>query len=201
MKFFAGLVPYVAVLVGMYWLHSAWAAVLLYHAGIVAFLVAFKRKNIWKTACSGIKTPLLIPSVVTCAMAAPVVYFLWPWLSASDSILVEWMNSFGLTGLSWILLIPYFSIIHPLLEEIHWRGLAPEPFKWICWQDVLFAGYHVLVLYQLLHWPWLFLVIGVLTGSSIFWRWSAEKFGGYGLTILTHAAADAGVIIGVLFLL
>ena len=62
-------------------------------------------------------------------------------------------------------------------------------------------GYHVLVLYQLLYWPWLFMVFGVLTGSSIFWRWASDKSGGYGLTILTHAAADAGVIIGVLFLM
>lgn len=201
MKLFAGLVPYMAVLVGMYWLHSAWAAILLYHAGILVFLFAFKRKEIWKTVWSGMKTPLLIPAVFTCAMAAPVVYFLWPWLSVSDSILSEWMIKFGLTGLSWLVLIPYFSLIHPILEEIHWRGIAPEPFKWLAWQDLLFAGYHVLVLYQLLYWPWLFMVFGVLTASSIFWRWASNKFSGYGLTILTHAAADAGVIVGVLFLL
>jgi hypothetical protein len=201
MKLLAGLVPYVAVLVGMYLLHSAWAAVLLYHIGIVTFVLIFKAGDMGSKIKSGYKMPVLIPAVITCALTAPAVYFMWPWFSASEGILPEWLEKYGLTGLSWLVLIPYFSIIHPVLEEIHWRDIAPEPFKWICWQDLLFAGYHVLVLYQLLFWPWLFLVFGVLTGCSIFWRWSAGKFAGYGLAILTHAVADAGVVIGVLFLL
>ena len=201
MKLFAGLVPYIAVLIGMYLLHSAWAALLLYHVGIIAFLLIFRPFNIWKKAWAGLKTPLLFPSIGICAMVAPVIYFMWPWFAASPSILPEWLAGLGLTGLSWILLIPYFSIVHPMLEEIHWRGIAPDPFKWLSWQDLLFAGYHVLVLFQLLHWPWLFLVFGVLVGSSIFWRWAASTFGGYGLTILTHATADAGVVVGAWLLL
>lgn len=190
-----------AVLVGLYLFRSAWTAVLLYHAGIVAFLLMRRRPNVWKRAWAGMRTPLLIPSVLVCAFAAPIVYFMWPWFAASETVLPEWMARYGLTGLSWLLLVPYFSIVHPVLEEIHWRGLAPEGFVWLCWQDLLFAGYHVLVLFQLIHWPWLFLVFGVLVGSSVFWRWAADRFGGYGLPILTHAAADAGVVVAVGFLL
>jgi membrane protease YdiL (CAAX protease family) len=171
--------------------------VLLYHAGIVAFLLVRRPTNV----IAGIKNPLTLPGVLVCAMAAPVVYFLWPWLALSDGILPEWLAHYGLTGWSWWLFIPYFSLIHPILEEIHWRGLAPDGPAWLCWQDLLFAGYHVLVLLQLIHWPWLFMVFGVLTGSSVFWRWAVRRFGGYGLSILTHAAADTGVVIATAFLL
>lgn len=201
MKLIAALLPYIAVLLGMTLLRNAWAAILLYHAGILLFLFLRKPSTLWKTVWGGQKTPLLIPGVIICAMAAPVVYFMWPLFQSSENILPEWLAQYGLTGWSWFLLLPYFSIIHPVLEEIHWRGIAPGRVKGFCWQDVLFAGYHVLVLHELIFWPWLFLVFGVLCVSSFFWRWAADKFGGYGLPVLTHAAADAGVVVGVCFLL
>ena len=201
MNWMAAGIPYIAVLLGMMLLRSAWAAILLYHAGILAFLFVRKPSNGWKTVWGGWKSPLVIPGVIFCAMAAPVIYFMWPWFAASESILPTWLKKYGLTGWSWYLLIPYFSIIHPVLEEIHWRGMAPEQVKGFCRQDVLFAGYHVLVLHELLFWPWLIPVFGVLCGSSFFWRRAAERFGGYGLPVLTHAAADAGVVFGVCFLL
>ncbi|MDF7806555.1 hypothetical protein P4E94_03830 [Pontiellaceae bacterium B12219] len=201
MKLLAALVPYLAVLPGMQLLHSAWITILLYHAGILLFLVLRRPSNGWKTVWGGWRTPLLIPAVIVCAMAAPVIYFMWPLFQASEGILPEWLAFYGLSGLAWLLLIPYFSLVHPVLEEIHWRGIAPEQVKGFCWQDFMFAGYHILVLHELVFWPWLIMIFGILAGSSFFWRWTTERFGGCGLPVLTHAAADAGVVIGVWFLL
>lgn len=201
MNLFAALVPYFAVLLGMVLLRNAWLAILLYHAGIVACLCFRKPAGLWRTLCGGAKSPLLLPGVVICALAAPVVFFMWPWFAASNGILPEWLARYGLTGWAWLLLMPYFSIVHPVLEEIHWRGIDPEGVTGLCRQDVLFAGYHVLVLFQLIHWPWLFLVLGVLAASSWFWRWAADRFGGYAMPILTHAVADSAVMLAVYFLL
>ena len=201
MKLFAALVPYIAILVGMYVFHSAWMAILLYHVGVVAFLLYQKPEKLGLRIWAGAKSLVLIPGVLACALAAPLVYFMWPWFAASESALPEWMAHYGLTDWAWLLLIPYFSLVHPVLEEVHWRRISPSSVNGICWQDLLFAGYHVLVLFQLLYWPWLFLVFGALVGSSVFWRWTAKRFGGYGLPILTHAVADAAVIAGVWFLL
>jgi len=197
----AALVPYAAVLIGMYAFRSAWLAVLLYHLGILAFIAIRRPSCLKETLWSGARNPLTLPAVTICALAAPVVYFLWPLFQPTETVLPEWMARYGLSGMAWLLLIPYFSIVHPILEEIHWRKIAPERFVWLCWQDLLFAGYHVVVLGQLVYWPWLFFVFGVLAGSSVFWRWAANRFGGYGLAVLTHAAADAGVVIGIYFLL
>lgn len=196
-KLLAALVPYVAVLIGMYAFRSAWMAVLLYHVGIVGFMFIRRPAKVF----AGIRNPLTLPAVITCALAAPVVYFMWPFFQPSASVLPQWMACYGLAGVAWLVLIPYFSSVHPILEEIHWRGIAPERFVWFCWQDLLFAGYHIVVLCQLVHWPWLFPVFGVLAGCSVFWRWAANRFGGYGLGVLTHAVADAGVVIAVHFLL
>jgi hypothetical protein len=201
MKLLAALGPYLAVLIGMHLFRSAWLAILLYHAGILAFLVCRRPAGLWRRMWFGMKNPLLFPGLVVCAMAAPVVYFMWPWFAASETILPEWLATYGLAGRAWLLLIPYFSIVHPALEEVHWQAISPKRRKGLCWQDVLFAGYHVVALFQLIKAPWLFLVFTVLAGSSVFWRWAADRFGGYGLPILTHAAADAAVVVGVHFLL
>ena len=201
MKPLAALVPYIAVLLGMKLLHNAWVTILLYHAGILLFLGLRRPSNLWKRVKGGLKTPLLFPSIGICAMAAPVVYFMWPWFAASETNLPEWLAVYGLTGAAWLLLIPYFSIVHPVLEEIHWRGIAPEIVRGFCWQDFLFAGYHVLVLHELIFWPWLIMIFVILAGSSFFWRWAADRFGGYGLPVLTHAAADTGVIVAAYFIM
>jgi membrane protease YdiL (CAAX protease family) len=194
-------IPYVAVLIGIYVFRSAWLAILLYHAGVAVFLFIRKPAGFWIRMRTGFKTPWLIPGLIVCALAMPAVYFLWPWFAISENILPQWMAYYGLSGWAWLLLIPYFSIVHPILEEALWREIAPDRFTWICRQDLLFAGYHVLVLLQLMKSPWLVLVFIVLAGSSIFWRWSAQHFGGYGLSILTHAMADAAVVTAVFFLL
>ena len=110
MKLLASLVPYVAVLVGMYVFHSAWLAILLYHIGIIAFLFYRKPRNLWRWMWAGTKSPLLIPALIVCAMAAPVVYFMWPWFAVSDSILPEWLARYGLTGWAWLLLMPYLVL-------------------------------------------------------------------------------------------
>ena len=199
MKLLAAFVPYLAVLIGMYAFHSAWLTILLYHLGALVFLLYSKPEGLCRRIWTGTKSPLLIPSMLACTLAVPIVYFMWPWFAGSA--LPEWLAHYGLTGSAWLLLIPYFFLVHPIVEEVHWRGIDPDWFVWVCWQDLLFAGYHVLVLFQLIRWPWLVLIFGILTGSSIFWRWSAKKLGGYGLPILTHAVADAGVVIGVCFLL
>ena len=199
MKFAAALVPYVAVLLGMKVLGSAWSAILLYHAGILYFNRRRGGCGIWKTMWRGY-TPILIPAVLTCALAAPVVYFMWPWFGAPGLAMGDWLSGYGLDGIWWALLIPYFSIVHPVMEEVHWRGISPEAFKPLCWQDLAFAGYHVLVLYDLVSRPWLLLVFGVLTASSLFWRWAAVRYKGYLLPVLSHAAADTGVMVGVLFI-
>lgn len=200
-RLIVALLPYVAVLIGMYVMHSSWWAIGLYHAGIVSFLAVQRSAGMLKRLRTGYRTPLLIPSVLICGLAAPVVYFLWPWMTVSDGGLMIWMAHYGLTGRAWILLIPYFSIIHPVLEELFWRQISPERFAILCPQDVLFAGYHTLVLFQLVSIPWLALVFSVLACSSIFWRWSVIRYDGYAFAILTHAAADAGVMIGICLLL
>ena len=201
MNLIFALIPYIAIFLGMYVFHSGWMAILLYHVGVITYLLVRKPVDLWRRMWTGIKSPLLFPGILACALAAPIVYFMWALFAVSDTVLQEWMTLYGLTGWRWLLLMPYFSIVHPCMEEILWRGITSEKGIGLCWQDVLFAGYHILVLFQLIRAPWLIFVFVILVGSSIFWRWTANRFEGYGLAILSHAVADTAAIVGIFFLL
>lgn len=201
MNILASFIPYLAVWVGMILFRSAWLALGLYHAGIIAFLWYRRPIELPTRIRSGFGLPLLIPTAAACALAAPIIYVLWPWLNRPEVPLRTWLNSYGLSGTAWTLFIPYFSIIHPILEEAHWRTLTDKPDRLLCWRDAAFAGYHLLVLGTLVRLPWLSLVFSALVIASSFWRWTAQRFGGYGLSIATHAIADAAVLGGALWVL
>jgi hypothetical protein len=201
MNFFAGFIPYIAVLIGMVLLKSAWLAIGLYHLGIIAFLLYRSPPNVVGRLWSGYNRRLLIPSAMACTLAAPIIFFLWPWFSRPDVPLNRWLSQVGLEGLSWILFIPYFALVHPVLEELFWRTLTDGTYKLVEWKDLLFAGYHLLVLGSLIKGPWLLVVFGSLVIASSFWRKTAHRFSGYGIAVVTHAIADAAVLIGVIWLL
>jgi len=88
-------------------------------------------------------------------------------------------------------MIPYFGLIHPVLEQVHWAALRDStPLA-----HPLFAGYHMLVLHSLLPLPWLILSFVVLTMASFAWQRMAKMTGNLALPVASHALADLGVII------
>ena len=194
--------PYFSVLIGMFLFHSAWFAILLYHLGIVSFLIWKKPSGLWGRMFRGAKGPFLLSGIILCALAAPAIFWLWSWLVHPSVSLAEWLAQVGLVGWKWVLFIPYFSLIHPLLEEAFWRELSrTKKAKRICTEDLLFAGYHLLVLSELLNGFALGFVFFGLVGTSFVWRQMAIQQKGYGFSLITHIVADASILIGVVFLL
>lgn len=199
-KIIAAAVPYAAVGLGMYIWHNAWLTILLYHAGIIGFALS-EGRSVFPRLRWHVNKALLIGGMLFCSLAGVLIYFLWPWIQSHAGILPEWMAHYGLTGRAWLLFIPYFSVVHPLLEEVHWRALAPAGANRFVWADFVFAGYHVLVLLLLINWVWLILVFAGLASVSFGWRVISDRDGHLLVPVLTHAVADCSVLIGVHFLL
>jgi hypothetical protein len=88
-------------------------------------------------------------------------------------------------------MIPYFGLVHPLLEQLHWGPLRERT----PWAHVFFAGYHVLVLGSLLRLPWLVLCALLLAGASMAWKHMAKRTGSLGAPVASHVGADLGVIL------
>jgi len=185
------LLPYVATFVGVYLVDQAILAVALYHLGI-GFCCWRKRANPLHSL-KGLDVKWGLGFGVLCLTTAPLIYFLWPWMVRDGVVLAELLGRWHLTGPLAIVFCLYSVTLHPALEETFWRSLLPD--HWIC--DLLFAGFHVLVLACLVEALWLPLVFIVLSSVAWIWRWMVKRFQGLGVPFVSHALADLGVVIAV----
>lgn len=180
LKLFA---PYLAV--ALFWCiwPNAWLAILTYHAQILAWNRPILREMHWPKHRVGIL--LAIPT----ALAGPMLYILLPVITRTE--LSTWLDSYHLSGSSLFLMIPYFGLIHPVLEQAHWHSLREAT----AWSHPVFAGYHMIVLSSLLTLPWLMLCFGVLMGASFTWQLMAKRSGSVMLPAVSHILADLGVVV------
>jgi hypothetical protein len=177
------LAPYIAV--GVFWciFSNAWLAILAYHLQVL--LWSSRKAYIMNKPKSRGMMLMALPTLV----AGPLLYFLLPYITHVE--LSEWLNHYHLTGLSLIIMIPYFGIIHPFLEQVHWAPLRDKtPLA-----HFMFAGYHMLVLHSLLTPPWLITCFILLASASFIWKIMTQQSKTLALPILSHILADLGVVI------
>lgn len=177
------LAPYIAVSVFWCGLSDAWLTILAYHAQIL----------FWQRGARPTRSRQQIGRLVVWALpvtlAGPLLFWLLPHITHTD--LPTWLADYRLTGRSLILMIPYFGLVHPLLEQLHWRELRERGAV----AHLCFAGYHLLVLYTLLTPPWLAVCFTVLVAASIAWRFLATRPGGPTAVVVSYALADFGVVV------
>lgn len=176
------LAPYFAVGVCWFWLSNGWLAALAYHLQIL----------LW----AGLRIPLPrrpaqlrhLLWTLPAAAAGPLLYVLLPELS--DGQLPQWFAEHQLSPVAMLLMIPYFGIVHPWLEQVHWkplreRGVIAHP---------IFAGYHVWVLVSLTEWPWLVVVFVVLAVVSYLWGKLTTHSQSLTPAYVSHVLADVGIV-------
>ena len=181
------LAPYLAV--GIFWcvLSNAWLAILAYHAQILFW----SRGKVSDLRWTDRKRVLLL--ALPAAAAGPLLYFLLPYMTHVD--LSAWLSDHNLSRLSFLAMIPYFGIVHPILEQLHWTQLREDTLV----SHPIFAGYHILVLYSLLTVPWLIVSFIVLTTASVVWQQWVKRTGGHAVPVVSHILADLGVILAAYF--
>jgi len=178
--------PFAAVGVCWCWLESGWATLLCYHGMIL--LLADRPPRLlsldWRLA-------RLWPAAPAC-LAGPLVYLLLPEMTRTD--LSEWLARYGLDGVGLVLIVPYYGLVHPVLEQLHWRGLRSlSPLS-----HLAFASYHIPVIAGLLRLPWLAAFFAVLAASSAWWRLLERRSSVTPAPLISHVLADAGVIVAAL---
>ena len=188
-SWFACLLPYAAVIMGLMLMRSAWLAVLIYHLGILSMLGKTVRydRSLIRTQGGVSNLWLYIGTAIGLFL---LLVFGWPWIERPGVPLVDRLAEFGLRGTSWFVFVIYFSLVHPLLEELHWRGAAStNP-----WGHFLFAGYHILVVLHFVTWPWAALSFVVLYLTSRWWACQSKVIL---VPVVTHALADGAIILAV----
>lgn len=196
----APLIPYLAVSIGLLLLHNAWIAVLAYHAGVIAVVMASPAKfnpldlfrtNNWKvpavTAAIGVGSGIL-------------VYLLLPLIEKSTS-LDQYLLKIGLTHTTWPFFILYFFLVNPFLEEYYSRGFLGRNSKKLTLNDLFFSGYHLLVLAAIFSPIWLVVIFLALVLGAWMWRQADRLAQGLLPSTVSHLAVDLSVMLAVFLLL
>lgn len=191
MKAVAPFLPYVATFVGIHVLSNAWVAVLLYQGLAVAFIVVTHRAGPPAERPPRVATRLLsIALVIGAALGGVALYLVWDVARIPGVDIQARVAALGLSGAAWWGFVAYFITLHPVIEEMFWRrALASSGVV----GDVLFGGYHAVVLVLFLKWP--FVVAACLVTAAAGWAWRAGAQTSLRLVIASHAVADVGIVL------
>lgn len=192
-------VPYLTVSIGLLIFHSAWLAMLSYHAGMVVILslskTGFSSKRAFK--CNNFWIPLI--TALVGAGGGILLYILWPLFAVPDEI-NAYLRSIGLSEGSWTAFLVYFILINPWLEEYYWRGYLGTDARGITLNDLLFSGYHLIVLAGYIEAVWLVVLFLGLVIGAWFWRQMNRLNGGLLASTASHIAADITVILTIYYI-
>ncbi len=193
-KILPPVVPYLTIGIGLLVFHNAWMAILGYHAGMVAVMALSKTGVPLKQAFQCKRYWVLFIAALFGAGGGLLLNILWPLLSVPGDI-NSYIRSIGLNELTWPVFLAYFIIVNPLIEEYYWRGYLAGSGRGLELNDLLFSGYHVIVLAGQMTTIWLVVVFFALTIAAWLWREMNRLNGGLLASVISHVAADIAVIL------
>jgi len=187
------LLPYAAVVVGLYGLRQGFLAIVVYELGMLAWLLAMRGRSTRLPLGPGVvNAGVTLSLLVTGAAAGPLLHLLWPVLGL-DTSWEALRAGAGLTGWRWSGFLFLFVFPNPILEELVWRGSLGEERRGPGVSDVAFSLYHVLVLGYFVAWMWALLGGVAICLAAWVWRRAARATNGIFLPILSHFATSASL--------
>ena len=194
MKWFTPVLPYLAVILGIFWFQNAWIGLLGFHIAIVLAVLLVGPpvpvSNLFKS--SDIRRVFL--SILLCGSSGISLYFLWPYVGVISD-LPAGVESFGLTNSTWPVFVTYFALVNPLIEEYFWRVYLGSPTKSLHISDFLYAGFHALILWNRVRLSSIIYSLIMLVVAGWFWRQLAREDKGLLASVLGHMAADLTILL------
>lgn len=199
MKRLAPILAYGAVAIGLFWAHSAWGALLGFHAAMLTALW-LDRRNLppFSLLVKSKHRRWLIVNLLIGSLSGLVLYVLWPWLNIAPDLSTQ-LEALGLTRTTWPTFILYFTLVNPWIEEFFWRGYLGDSSKWPVLMDFIFAGYHGMLLIGRTGPFTLALALSGLVFAGWFWRQTLREDGGLLAAGLSHMLADLTILLAVYY--
>lgn len=187
------ILPCLTTAVCVWGWRSGWAAILAYHTVIFVALIRLPRR-----------IPLVrrhrwsLHEIAPClgaALLGPALYVLLPLLLRAP--LDTALSLLGLSGSAWLLFLPYFALVNPLLEELFWRDRLACKGREELLRHSLFAAYHLFALGVFLRPAMLLLAFASITLSSLIWSRNVRRAGCLLPALISHFFADIAIIAAV----
>jgi membrane protease YdiL (CAAX protease family) len=196
MKWLAPILPYLAVGIGLFWVHHAWITLLGFHLGILISLFWAKPKIPINILFRSTHLQWILLSILLCGSSGVSLYF---WRASFGIVgnLPAQLESFGLTSASWPFFIAYFVLVNPFVEEYFWRGYLGSPTKNLFPSDFAYAGFHGLILMGKIQISAVLYSLIVLVLAGWFWRQIAREAHGLLAPVLGHMAADFTILLAI----
>lgn len=187
------LMPYLTVGLGLHVFHSAWIAILSYHAGIlfILWIVRYTKPTPFRIS---VPTWKLLTFAILGASAGMAMYLLWPNVFISP-VLTQALEQWGLMRMRWPFFIGYSALVNPWLEELYWRGWLGSVNRLPIVNDALFAGFHLIILAPFISIAWLVIVFIVLTATGWLWRQVTRRTHSLLPGALCHMMADVSILL------
>jgi hypothetical protein len=195
-KWVAAIPPYLAVWAGLFLFHSAWGAMLGFHAAILLVLLIARPKIPIHILFKAKNFKWILPLAALCAASGFAIYHLFPLFSTVEELRSQ-LDTIGLNGSNWPWFIAYFSLVNPFVEEYFWRAYLGSETKRFYIGDLLYAGFHGLVLTGKTHPLVVLFALGCLTFVGWLWRQVYRENEGLLVPVLGHMVADFSVMMAV----
>lgn len=196
MKWTAPILAYLAVGLGILHFHSAWGALVGFHVAIILSLLIARPGIPIAILVKNNNIKWLVLSALLGGFSGIVLYFLWSKFGFADD-LPQQVEALRLTKSNWVLFIVYFALVNPFVEEYFWRGYLGSKIKSLHSSDLLYAGFHALILINKVRTGSIVFGLSVLVLAGWFWRQVAREDNGLLAPVLGHMAADLTILVAV----
>jgi membrane protease YdiL (CAAX protease family) len=196
-KLLLGLIPYISVLIFMYYFSNAIITIFVYHLAVLYFLFSQNVNDLSKKIAKGWNFYPGIALILLGSISGILINTFWNLAVSDNSALTKTLMEFGLGNIGWIIFVIYYILLNPLIEELFWRGLLDGKGIKFLLVDLLFAGYHTLVLIFFIKIEWAFIAAIIIFIASVVWRKIDKSNNGIIISYLSHLAADISIIIAI----
>ena len=194
MNLFISILPYLAVWAGLFFVKNAWFALIAFHAAILLALAAIRPVVPINILFKSKSAKWILFSVLFCSTSGIGLYFLWDVFGVAANLPAQ-LQTLGLNSLSWFPFITYFSLVNPFLEEYFWRGVLGSSTKKLYVGDLIFAGYHTMILWGRVNSLSIVFAVIILVSAGWLWRQLSRKDHGLLAAVLGHMVADLSILL------